>query len=64
MEPQQQEFLRSDDLAARYGCSKRTIYRWMTLEKKPFPRPTIDRVGMSPLWARHAVIEWETAGND
>ena len=56
---QQKQFFRADDLAARYGCTKRSIYRWMKLAEKPFPAPRINREGITPLWAVADVVGWE-----
>ncbi len=54
-------FLTVADLAARYQCSKRTIYRWLRLEEKPFPKPRIEQAGISSLWAASDVLKWENS---
>lgn len=60
----EKKYFRLDELAARFCCTKRSIYRWMALDACPFPAPKINRQGVSPLWAAADVLAWENAGND
>lgn len=52
------------ELTERFKCSKRTIYRWMSLEDNPFPRPKIDQKGVSCLWSIVDVVAWENSMSD
>jgi len=47
------------ELAARYRCSNRTIFRWMDRKKNPFPSPRIRCSGSQNLWAIDDVEAWE-----
>jgi predicted DNA-binding transcriptional regulator AlpA len=49
------------DLAKRYRCSKRTVYRWMELKENPLPQPKINQKGVSCLWDKSTVISWENS---
>ncbi len=52
-------FFKIDDLCERYKKSKRTIYRWMKLDERPFPAPKIRQKGTTCLWDPEDVIAWE-----
>lgn len=52
-------YLNMTDLTIRYKCSKRTIYRWMSLEKNPFPKPKIEQTGVSSLWLETDIDAWD-----
>ena len=56
---EEKKFFRVEDLANRYSCTKRSVYRWMKLKTNPFPSPKINREGVSPLWAIEDVLAWE-----
>ncbi|MBO9493813.1 helix-turn-helix domain-containing protein [Thalassotalea sp. G20_0] len=52
-------YLTTAELADRFRCSNRTIYRWMKREKNPFPKPRLQHCGSSNRWAENDVLAWE-----
>lgn len=60
----EQVFWSSEDLAARYGKSVRTLIRWRDSSKysRPFPEPALNAGMSSSLWRVEHVLAWEAAG--
>lgn len=54
-------FFSLTDLAERYSKSKRTIHRWTKNETNPLPPPDIQQSGMSCLWRRQTILDWEAS---
>lgn len=47
-------------LCQRYGCSSRTLYRWMSKENNPMPAPAMRPSGSHNLWAMDDIEAWES----
>lgn len=52
-------YLSDTDLAARYGVSRNTVWRW-SREKDDFPKPVKLSAGCTR-WKLADVLRWETA---
>lgn len=53
-----QDFLELDDLAREAGVSRRTIQRWVSVERPGLP---VTRLGRRPLVARADLNDWLAA---
>jgi predicted DNA-binding transcriptional regulator AlpA len=52
------KFLSIQDVAARYGTSRHTVYRWMR-ERKGFPTADLTLPSGSPRWSVGILEAWE-----
>jgi prophage regulatory protein len=52
----EQQYLTDRDLAARYGISRRTVWRWVTEGKLPQPEKLTDRCSR---WIRTEIEQLE-----
>lgn len=51
------EFISGSDLASRYQRCRRTLDRW--INKRRFPSPVLSGPGVSSLWRKSEVEQWE-----
>jgi prophage regulatory protein len=49
-------FLRIDEVCARVGLSKSSLYRSMNHRQNPFPRPI--KLGRASRWSERQIREW------
>jgi hypothetical protein len=52
-------FYTTRDLADRWGCSPRTVFRMMQREKKPLPPPDLQEQGSSNRWLISTIVEFD-----
>ncbi len=53
------QYLNTKDLALRYRCSPRSIFRKMRRDVDPMPLPVIKNKGSSNLWLLEDITEWD-----
>lgn len=56
-------YITTSELMKRYGCSSRTIFRWMKRETNPFPQPRMKASGAHNRWALDDIEKWEDLVN-
>lgn len=52
-------YLTTAALCKRFGCSSRTLYRWMSKENNPMPAPAMRPSGSHNMWAIEDIEAWE-----
>jgi len=53
------DYYSTSDICQRFRCSSRTIFRRMSREVNPFPKPCIRTRGAENLWDVNDVSTWE-----
>ncbi|WP_425387568.1 helix-turn-helix transcriptional regulator [Endozoicomonas ascidiicola] len=49
----------TQQVAERYSCSRKTVYRWTKRPINPFPEPRLKHRGSADRWALEDILMYE-----
>ncbi len=52
-------YMTTQQVAERYSCSRKTVYRWTKRPINPFPEPRLKHRGSADRWALEDILMYE-----